>query len=118
MMGQAACGYPHKANAVSIAAQRLRLDRQGRGGMTGVHLAAFHGYIDSLRILLEGGAEPNAVDEEGETPLHTACTGGSIQCATILLEYGKCGGMEECGVVWRCGSSIGYGTWYTVAGGW
>ncbi|CAN0281758.1 unnamed protein product [Laminaria digitata] len=88
MMGQAACGYPHKANAVSIAAQRLRLDRQGRGGMTGVHLAAFHGYIDSLRILLEGGAEPNATCDEGETPLHTACTGGSIQCATILLEYG------------------------------
>lgn len=92
-MGQAACGYPHKPNAVSIAAQRLRLDRQGRGGMTGVHLAAFHGYIDSLRILLEGGAEPNAVDDEGETPLHTACTGGSIQCATILLEYGKCDGV-------------------------
>lgn len=90
MMGQAACGYPHKANAVSIAAQRLRLDRQGRGGMTGVHLAAFHGYIDSLRILLEGGAEPNATCDEGETPLHTACTGGSIQCATILLEYGAC----------------------------
>ncbi|CAN0339112.1 unnamed protein product [Pylaiella littoralis] len=87
-IGQEACGFPHKHNAISAAAQRLRLDRMGRGNMTAVHLAAFHGYGDVLRMLLEAGAEPNAVCDDGETPLHTACTGGSTLCATLLLEHG------------------------------
>ncbi|CAN0404144.1 unnamed protein product, partial [Hapterophycus canaliculatus] len=87
-MGQEACGYPHNPNAVPVAAKRLRLDRTGRGGMTAVHLAAFHGYTDALRLLLEAGSDPNAVCDEGETPLHTACTGGSTLCATLLLDHG------------------------------
>lgn len=87
-MGREACGFPHKANATSLAARRLRLDRHGRGGMTAVHLAAFHGYADSLRLLLEGGADANSICDDGESPLHTACTGGSTLCATILLEHG------------------------------
>lgn len=88
-MGQEACGYPHNPNAVPVAAKRLRLDRTGRGGMTAVHLAAFHGYADALRLLLEAGSDPNAVCDDGETPLHTACTGGSTVCATLLLEHGE-----------------------------
>lgn len=88
-MGQEACGYPANMNAVTVAAQRLRLDRVGRGGMSAVHLAAFHGYADTLRLLLESGCDPNAVCDDGETPLHTACTGGSTLCATLLLDHGE-----------------------------
>lgn len=87
-MGQEACGYPGNPGAIPLAAQRLRLDRQGRDGMTAVHLAAFHGYSDALRILLEAGADANAVCDDGETPLHTACIGGSTECAIMLLEHG------------------------------
>lgn len=88
-MGQEACGYPGNPGAIPLAAQRLRLDRQGRDGMTAVHLAAFHGYFDALKILLEAGADANAVCDDGETPLHTACVGGSTQCAIMLLEHGE-----------------------------
>lgn len=60
-----------------------------------MHLAAFHGYVEALQILLEAGADPSAICDDGETPLHTACTGGSVKCATLLLENGEVRLMAE-----------------------
>lgn len=114
-MGQEACGYPGNMNAIAIAAQRLRLDRAGRGGMTAVHLAAFHGYADALRLLLQSGCDTNAVCDDGETPLHTACTGGSTVCATLLLDHGEREKEREVcccvpGVMWWAHDAPTYGT--------
>ena len=38
--------------------------------------------------LLQGGANPNAPDRSGRTPLHWACRHGLVQCGGTLLELG------------------------------
>lgn len=36
------------------------------------------------------GADPNAVDDEGETVLHKAVSKKYTDCATVILEHGGC----------------------------
>ncbi len=40
------------------------------------------------QILLEHGANPNCVDDQGVSPLHLAISSGHFQCAKQLLEKG------------------------------
>ena len=41
-----------------------------------------------LTQLLEGGADSNAIDYIGRTPLHIAVASGDLEAAQILLEHG------------------------------
>jgi ankyrin repeat protein len=41
-------------------------------GLTPLHFAALEGKVRMIRFLLDHGADPNAVSEYGETPLHLA----------------------------------------------
>lgn len=43
-----------------------------RGGWTALHSAAANGDIDSVQALLSAGADPAAVNEQGQTPLELA----------------------------------------------
>ena len=38
-------------------------------GMCALHLSARHGSLESVRVLLEAGADPNEVTTEATTPL-------------------------------------------------
>ncbi|CAI7653568.1 unnamed protein product [Penicillium discolor] len=49
-------------------------------------VAADHGRLDLVTALLEGGADPNTVDEIGTSPLHNAAKGGHWHIARLLLE--------------------------------
>lgn len=44
--------------------------------------------ISSITELLEQGAEPNAVNNTGMTPLHEACSMGNEELVDLLLSYG------------------------------
>ncbi len=58
--------------------------RDGQTGCSPLHHAA-EGDGQIARLLLEAGADPNARDEFGQTPLHFA---GSAESARLLLEAG------------------------------
>ncbi len=59
-------------------------------GFTALHLAAFFGHTESVRLLLQAGADPNARAENDSAvqPLHSAVAGRHLDVAAELLEAG------------------------------
>ncbi|MCO5566466.1 hypothetical protein L7F22_020143 [Adiantum nelumboides] len=55
---------------------------------TALQIAAYHGNVDVLALLLEMGAECNARNMNGQTPLMFACKSGNALCVEQLLLYG------------------------------
>ncbi|CAB0037157.1 unnamed protein product [Trichogramma brassicae] len=51
----------------------VQIDAQDRWGKTPLHFAQLYGNTEMTEILLERGADPNAADKEGLTPLHFLC---------------------------------------------
>jgi ankyrin repeat protein len=61
-------------------------------GFTPLHSAVATDAGDAIheivRLLLDGGADPNAKSREGGTPLHSAAFTGDLEIAELLLAYG------------------------------
>jgi len=51
-----------------------------------LHFAASNGKVDALKILIDGKADVNAVDDRGNTALHHAVNNAQHQAITFLLE--------------------------------
>ncbi|XP_051556482.1 KN motif and ankyrin repeat domain-containing protein 4-like isoform X1 [Myxocyprinus asiaticus] len=62
----------------------------GQVGQTALHLAVRHGRVPIVRLLLAQGADPNAQDHAGTTPMISACDRGHINVVRILLEDTNC----------------------------
>ncbi len=63
----------------------------GNGYHTLLHEACWHGQSDVIRLLLQSGADPNARDWHGDTPLMYAISGESTEerklfCINLLIE--------------------------------
>ena len=59
-------------------------------GWTPLHLASFFGHVGAGQVLLEAGADVNAVSNNSltNTPLHAATAGKHTDVALLLLDHG------------------------------
>ena len=62
-------------------------DRDPRGS-TPLLIAAKYGHTEVVKLLLDGGADPNKTDEKRINPLHAATFGGFTDVVKILLDIG------------------------------
>lgn len=53
-----------------------------------IHIASVRGDIDEMKILLDNGANINAIGEHGYTALHNAVEQGHIKMVEFLLNQG------------------------------
>ncbi|KAK8783496.1 hypothetical protein V5799_010140 [Amblyomma americanum] len=56
--------------------------------MSLLHWACDRGHLEVVKLLLDRGADPEAKDAEGQTPLHYAASCGHQQVAELLLKRG------------------------------
>jgi uncharacterized protein len=68
----------------------LLVEASSTDGYTPLHLAAFFGRLDAVRLLLRSGApfEAVATNEMAVRPLHSAVAGRHLDVAVTLLEAG------------------------------
>lgn len=76
----------HWKIAESLIDHGARFDVRGTGFENKpLHLAAAGGHSEVVRLLIERGADPNAVDVNRETPLHYVLRSGNAETARQLL---------------------------------
>ena len=66
------------------------------GDRRALHYAAFQGRLEAVRVLLEFGADKDAQDLDGISPLHFAARHGYSDIVQLLLEFGASKGTEDC----------------------
>ncbi len=64
------------------------IDARDGNGRTALMLATLHGRRAAVNALLAAGADPNAADAEGTTPLQAAVAGGQPEIIAALQRAG------------------------------
>jgi ankyrin repeat protein len=83
----ALCGFSGLAEHL-IATHKENVHAKCGTHGTPLHAASAEGHLDTVRVLLDHGAEPNTADKRKRTPLYAAYSGGHLQVMELLLERG------------------------------
>lgn len=79
----------HSEIVLALIGEKALVDRRDLLGRTALLYAATGPFPETVKILLEKGAQPNNVDsEEHFSPLMHAAAEGHLEVVKILLEYG------------------------------
>ena len=90
----------HKDVAEFLIKKGLDPDQRDYSGKTPLHVIIYwkRERVDIVRLLLDSGADVNAVTDRGSTPLHLAAACGFEKCVALLLERGAAiDSMDELG---------------------
>ena len=84
---------PDNAKTLLVESWRLHPPSQARrdkidGGACPLYIAARNGWGDTVRALIERGADVNQTKVKGHTPLSGAASGGHADVVKLLLENG------------------------------
>ncbi|MCL7037784.1 hypothetical protein MKW94_029558, partial [Papaver nudicaule] len=71
-----------------IETLKLDVDSKDEEGTTPLYAAAVKGHFDTVRYLLEKGANPDVSNDKNFTPLHYAAKSGDTKIITLLLSRG------------------------------
>ncbi len=76
------------AELQALLDKQTQVDARDAGGRTALMLATLQGQGEAVDVLLAHGADPNAADSQGTTPLHAANAAGRQSIATALQRAG------------------------------
>ena len=108
-----ASGNLNVASAPAAADPLSAVSGRTNGGITPLHLAAQHGQLGAVTMLLRDsgcGVDTGLVDGGnacGATPLHRAAFSGAVGCIFALLTWGRADAVEgRDGSCARCGANL------------
>ncbi len=88
VLHHAALGNHVACLALLLATKKVDLNSLDGHGKTPVHVAAYVGNIESLRMLLNAGAVVDVLGQDNMTPLHIAVLRGEVESVRTLTRYG------------------------------
>jgi len=85
-----AAHYGHRAVVETLLANNADVNARSGNAMKNqpLHAAAAGRKVETARLLLEAGADPNATQASGFVPLHSAAQNGDRALVELLLSHG------------------------------